>query len=59
MPSAVDSAKVHRQAFVYLVSSGKTADPVQVNKVDLIRRAWEAFFFQATERRMQANTTLR
>ena len=59
VPSAVDSAKVHRQAFVYLVSSGKTADPVQVNKVDLIRRAWEAFFFQATERRMQANTTLR
>jgi hypothetical protein len=59
VPSPVDSAKVHRQAFVYLVSSGKTADPVQVNKVDLIRRAWEAFFLQATERRMQAITTLR
>ncbi|MDP9323671.1 MAG: hypothetical protein M3P13_08545, partial [Acidobacteriota bacterium] len=59
VPSTVDSARVHRQAFVYLVSSGKTADPVQVNKVDIIRRAWETFFLQATERRMQAITTLR
>jgi hypothetical protein len=59
VPSAADSAKVHRQAFVYLVSSGKTADPGQVSKLDTIRRAWEAFFLQATERRMQAITTLR
>ena len=59
VPSAVDSARVHRQAFVYIVSSGKTADPVQVNKVDIIRRAWETFFLQATERRMQAITALR
>jgi hypothetical protein len=59
VPSAADSAKVHRQAFVYLVSSGKTADPGQVSKLDSIRRAWETFFLQATERRMQAITTLR
>jgi hypothetical protein len=59
VPSAADSAKVHRQAFVYLVSSGKTADPGQVSKLDTIRRAWEAFFLQATDRRMQAITTLR
>ncbi len=59
VPSVADSAKVHRQAFVYLVSSGKTADAGQVSKVDTIRRAWEAFFLQATERRMQAITTLR
>ena len=58
VPSAADSAKVHRQAFVYLVSSGKTADPGQVSKLDTIRRAWEAFFLQATDRRMQAITTL-
>jgi hypothetical protein len=59
VPSAADSAKVHRQAFVYLVSAGKTADGGQVSKLDTIRRAWEAFFLQATERRMQAITTLR
>jgi len=27
--------------------------------VDGIRRAWEGFFFQSTDRRMQAITTLR
>ena len=59
VPSAADSARVHRQAFIYLVSSGKTADSGQVSKLDTIRRAWEAFFLQATDRRMQAITTLR
>ena len=58
-PSSSDSARVHRQAFVYVVSAGKTADSGQVSKVDGIRRAWESFFFQATDRRMQAITTLR
>jgi hypothetical protein len=58
-PSAADSARVHRQAFVYLVSAGKVADNGQVAKVDGIRRAWEGFFLQATDRRMQAITTLR
>ncbi len=58
-PSSADSARVHRQAFVYVVSAGKTADSGQVSKVDGIRRAWEGFFSQATDRRMQAITTLR
>jgi hypothetical protein len=58
-PSAADSPRVHRQAFVYLVSAGKTADSGQVAKVDGIRRAWEGFFLQATDGRMQAITTLR
>jgi hypothetical protein len=58
-PSAAASARVHRQAFVYLVSSGKNADAGQVSKLDNIRRAWEAFFLQATDGRMQAITSLR
>ncbi len=58
-PSSADSARVHRQAFVYVTSAGKTADAGQVSKLDGIRRAWESFFFQATDRRMQAITTLR
>ncbi|MBW8713294.1 MAG: hypothetical protein JF632_04325 [Acidobacteria bacterium] len=57
-PAAADSPRVHRQAFVYLVSAGKTADTGQVAKVDGIRRAWEGFFLQATDGRMQAITTL-
>jgi hypothetical protein len=57
-PSAGESARVHRQAFIYLVSSGKTADAGQVAKLDAIRKAWEAFFLQATDGRMRAITTL-
>jgi hypothetical protein len=59
VPSASESAREHRQAFVYLVSAGKTADSGQVGKIDRIRRAWETFFLQATESRMRAITTLR
>ena len=58
-PSSADSARVHRQAFLYIVSAGKTADSGQVSKLDGIRRAWETFFFQAPDRRIQAITTLR
>ena len=57
-PSAADSPRVHRQAFIYLVSSGRTADSGQVSKLDTIRKAWETFFLQATDGRMRANTTL-
>jgi hypothetical protein len=57
-PSAADSPRVHRQAFIYLVSRGRTTDPTQVAKVDAIRKAWEAFFQQATDGRMRAITTL-
>jgi hypothetical protein len=58
-PSAADAAKVHRQAFLYLVSAGKSPDSGQVSKVDVIRRAWENFFLQATDGRMRAITALR
>ena len=58
VPSFADSPRVHRQAFVYIVSAGRTADPAQVDKVDRIRRAWETFFVQATDGRMQAITAL-
>ena len=57
-PAAADSARVHRQAFLYVVSAGRTADGGQVAKLDAIRRAWEGFFLQATDKRMQAITTL-
>jgi hypothetical protein len=59
VPSAADSARVHRQAFVYVPGAGRTADPGQVNKLDQIRRAWETFFLQATGGRMTAVTGLK
>jgi hypothetical protein len=58
-PSVADSPRVHRQAFLYIVSAGKSADSGQVAKVDGLRRSWEGFFLQATDGRLQAVTTLR
>ena len=58
-PTSSDAPKVHRQAFLLLVSSGRSPDAAQIAKVDGIRRAWEPFFFQATEQRMTAITRLR
>jgi hypothetical protein len=59
IPSAAESPKVNRQAFVYVPGLGRTADAAQVGKLDQIRRAWEGFFLQATDRRMTAVTTLK
>jgi hypothetical protein len=58
-PSAADSAKVFRQAFIYIVSAGRSTDAGQVSKLDRIRSQWETFFAQATENKMSANTRLR
>jgi hypothetical protein len=57
-PSPADSPKVHRQVFVYVASAGRTADPTQVGKIDRFRRAWEGFFLQATDGRMQLVSTI-
>jgi hypothetical protein len=59
IPSSADSARVHRQAFIYIVSSGRTADAAQIVKLDRIRTQWESFFQVATEGRMTVNTRLR
>ena len=57
-PSADESPRVLRQAFIYLVGEGRTADPAQVATLDRIRVAWETFFSEATEGRMRAETRL-
>jgi hypothetical protein len=59
VPSAAESARVHRQAFLFVVTAGRSADNAQVEKIDRIRREWETFFRQATDGRMQAITALR
>jgi hypothetical protein len=59
VPSAADSARVHRQAFLLVVGQGRSPDNAHIAKIDRIRRAWESFFQQATEGRMQAVTALR
>ena len=59
IPSSADTSKTHRQAFIYIVSSGRSAEAAQLAKLDRIRTQWEAFFLQATDNRMTANTRLR
>lgn len=58
-PSTAESPRVHRQAFILVVSAGRSPDNAQVAKVDRIRSAWESFFRQATDGRMEVVTTLR
>jgi hypothetical protein len=57
-PPSGQSPRVHRQAFLFVVSAGPAADGAQVEKIDRIRREWETFFFRATNGRMRAETTL-
>jgi hypothetical protein len=57
-PSYRDSPRIHRQAFLYVISNGRATDSGEVGKIDGFRRAWETFFSGATERRMRAETRL-
>ncbi|MEO5894845.1 MAG: hypothetical protein ABIS06_04005 [Vicinamibacterales bacterium] len=59
LPAAADAPKEHRQAFIYIVSAGRSAESSQVQKLDNIRRQWEEFFLGATDGRMRAITVLR
>lgn len=59
VPSAAESPRVHRQAFVYVVTTGRAVDVTEVAKIDRIRLAWERFFLEATDGRMRAETRLR
>jgi hypothetical protein len=58
VPSSDTSPKTFRQAFIYIVGAGRSVDSGQVAKLDRIRTQWEAFFSQATEGKMSANTRL-
>ena len=58
VPAAAGSPRVHRQAFLYIVGAGRPVDSGQIAKVDRIRQQWEAFFLQATDGRMRADTRL-
>jgi hypothetical protein len=57
-PSAANSPRVHRQAFIFVVGVGRTASTADLEKVDRIRLAWESFFLRATDGRMRAETRL-
>ena len=58
-PAAGQAARVHRQAFIFVLSNGHTLDPAQAAKIDLIRRQWETFFSRAVDKRARVETRLR
>jgi hypothetical protein len=57
-PPALRSPRAHRQAWVYVVGRGRTADPAAIAKLETIRRAFEGFFADATGGRMSVETRL-
>lgn len=59
VPSAAESPRVHRQAFVFVVGDGRSGSAGDIAKIDRIRREWEGFFLEATDGRMRADTRLR
>jgi hypothetical protein len=58
LPSSAESPRVYRQAFVYVASAGRTADPAAIEKLDRIRVAWDQFLSAATDSRLRAETRL-
>ena len=43
-PSAAESTRLHRQAFLYVVGAGRAPDSAAIAKLERIRRQWEEFF---------------
>jgi len=57
-PAAGNGPREHRQAWIYVTSAGRTADPAAIAKLETFRRAFEDFFAQATGGRMSVETRL-
>ena len=57
-PSADAAPKLYRQAFLFVVSRGRTASPAAIAKIDRIRQAWEPFYARATDSRGRVETRL-
>ena len=57
-PAAGSGPREHRQAWIYVTSAGRAADPAAIAKLETFRRAFEDFFAQATGGRMSVETRL-
>lgn len=59
VPSATESQKTWRQAWIYVTARGSQARPEDIRRIDTWRTAWETFFLQGTENRMRLDAKLR
>jgi hypothetical protein len=58
-PSPGQAPRIHRQAFILVLSHGRTLDRAQIDKIDLIRGQWGTFFGRAVEGRARIENRLR
>ena len=58
-PAPGQGPRIHRQAFILVLSNGLTLDPAQTDKIDRIRRQWETFFSRAVNGRARIESRLR
>src|SRR6185436_6562961 len=57
-PAAGSGPFRHRQAWIYVSSAGRAADPAAIAKLETFRRTFEQFFANATGGRMSLETGL-
>jgi hypothetical protein len=57
-PGAGSGPNRHRQAWIYVSSAGRAADPAAIAKLETFRRTFEGFFASATGGRMSLETRL-
>ena len=58
-PNADASPRLHRQAWVYVISRGTSPAPADLARLERLRTAFEPFFARIAENRMTLTTTLR
>jgi hypothetical protein len=58
VPSAADSPREYRQAFLYVTSPGREVASAEIAKIDRIRIAWDQFLSEATDSRLRVDTRL-
>ncbi len=58
-PSADAATRLHRQAWVYVITRGSTPSPADLTRLERLRSEFEQYFRRATDNRMTMTTTLR
>ena len=58
-PSADEATRLHRQAWVYVITRGSTPAPADLARLDRLRSEFEQYFRRITENRMTMTTSLR
>jgi len=58
-PTSATAPRVHRQAWLYVITRGTTPSSADLTRLERLRQAWETFFRTATENRMTLTASLR